>query len=501
MGSESQTTAAVGWQNSVHQLQDPSLVITSAFIDGEWVQKENTFSVYEPSTGEILSAVANVTKADFVDAINSATLAQAEYYESTTGPQRGQMLRAWYERIQQNAHDLATILCYENGKTYAEARGEVDYAASFVRWFAEEASRTYGDTIPSQQQDTVVMTVKQPIGVCGIITPWNFPAAMVTRKVSLALAAGCSVVIKPPSETPHTCLALVRLAVESGLPGKCIQVCPTLDRLATLELVTNPKIAKISFTGSTAVGKMLAELAATTLKKVSLELGGNAPFIVFDDADLDTAVEGAMVCKFRCSGQTCVCANRLLVQEGIAPQFIAALVAKVDQLRVGRGMDSATTQGPLVNAAAVEKVAEHVQDAVLKGAHVATGGRRPTGAGFFYPPTVVTRVTREMKVFREETFGPLAAVMTFKTEAQAVVLANETETGLSGYFFTRDINRALRVGRRLQCGMIGVNTGKISACETPFGGIKESGYGREGSRYGMDEYQTIKAITIGNIDL
>ncbi|KAL2793812.1 Aldehyde/histidinol dehydrogenase [Aspergillus keveii] len=481
------------------QLRDPSLVISDAFIDGEWVHMDNTFPVYEPSTGEILSSVANVTKADFIDAINSATPAQADFYESTTGPQRGRLLRAWFDRIQQNMDDLATLLSYENGKTYMEAKGEVEYAASFVRWFAEEASRTYGDTIPSQRQNTVIMTIKQPVGVCGIITPWNFPAAMVTRKVAPALAAGCSVVIKPPSETPHTCLALVKLAVESGIPGKCIQVCPTRDRLATLELATNPKIAKISFTGSTGVGKILAELATKTLKKVSLELGGNAPFIVFNDADIDTAVEGAMASKFRCSGQTCVCANRLLVQEGIAAKFTAALVARVEQLKVGPGMDKTTTQGPLVNAAAVNKVREHVEDAVFKGAKVATGGRPPNSPGFFYPPTVVTGVTKEMKVFREETFGPLAPIITFKTEAEAVELANDTETGLSGYFFTRDVNRALRVGRRLQCGMVGVNTGNISACETPFGGIKESGYGREGSKYGMDEYQVIKAITIGNI--
>ncbi|BCS25012.1 NAD-dependent succinate-semialdehyde dehydrogenase [Aspergillus puulaauensis] len=481
-------------------LSDPSLLICDAFIDGEWEEKDRTFPVYEPSTGQQLSSVASVDEADFRRAIDSAVDAQATYYDTTTAAQRGSLLRAWFDRIQGNAEDLAKILCYENGKTYAEAMAEIEYAASFIRWFGEEASRTYGDTIPSTAPHAVVMTIKQPIGVCGIITPWNFPAAMITRKVGPALAAGCSVVIKPPSETPHTCLALAKLAIESGLPAKCMQVCPTKDRTASLQLALSPKVAKLSFTGSTRVGKMLAELASKTVKKVSLELGGNAPFIVFDDADVDLAVEGAMACKFRCTGQTCVCANRIIVQDGIAKAFTAALVARVNQLQMGRGMGKGVTQGPLINATAVEKIQDHVNDAVSKGGHVETGGKRPETPGFFFAPTVISGVTAEMKVSSEETFGPLAPIFTFRSEDEAIAMANDTEFGLSGYFFCRNISRTMRVAHRLQCGMIGVNTGKISACETPFGGIKQSGYGREGSKYGMDEYQIIKAITIGNTD-
>ncbi|OQU97219.1 hypothetical protein CLAIMM_03186 isoform 2 [Cladophialophora immunda] len=395
---------------------------------------------------------------------------------------------------------VATILSLENGKTYAEAEGEVVYAASFVSWFAEEATRSYGVTIPSSTANTSVFTTKEPVGVCGIITPWNFPAAMITRKIAPALGAGCAVVIKPPSETPFTCLALTKLAVEAGLPGSVIQVCPTKNREAALELATNPLVRKISFTGSTAVGKMLAKLAAGTLKRVSLELGGNAPFIVFKDADLDLAVEGAMFCKFRCSGQTCVCANRLLVQNEVVPEFTKRLVAKVSALSNGPGLDPKTTQGPLVNKAAVQKVASHVQDAVDKGAKVEIGGTPGSGDGFYYVPTVLSGVTKDMLVANDETFGPLAPIFGFETEGEAVELANNTEFGLAGYFFSRDVNRIMRVSQQLQVGMVGVNTGKISAAEAPFGGVKESGYGREGSLHGMDEYQVIKSVTIGNQD-
>lgn len=398
---------------------------------------------------------------------------------------------------------MATILCLENGKTFSEAEGEVAYAASFINWFSEEATRSYGDVIPSSMPDTTVLTMKQPIGVCGIITPWNFPAAMITRKIAPALAAGCAVVIKPPSETPHTALALAKLAVEAGVPAECVQVCPTRDREAATELATSELIQKLSFTGSTDVGKMLAKLAAGTLKRVSLELGGNAPFIVFEDANLDLAVEGAMICKFRCSGQTCVCANRLLVHKAVAKDFTAKLVARVSALRMGSGFDPTTTQGPLVNRAAVEKVGQHVRDALSKGAQLATGGARPDAAshpGYFYAPTVLTGVTTDMQVASDETFGPLAPIFEFEGEEEALTLANDTAFGLAGYFFSKDIGRIMRVASRLQCGMVGVNTGKISASETPFGGIKESGYGREGSKYGMAEYEVIKAVTIGNLN-
>ncbi|RFU34904.1 hypothetical protein B7463_g1441, partial [Scytalidium lignicola] len=484
--------------NPLANLEDKSLFICDAFVDGVWVKAENTFEVFEPVTGKPFSKVTSLGKSEFNKAIESAKVAQKAYYESTTASQRGALLRKWYELVIANKKDLATILCLENGKTFIEAEGEVVYAANFISWFAEEAPRSYGDVIPSSTPNTTVITMKQPIGVCGIITPWNFPAAMITRKIAPALAAGCSVVVKPPKETPHTCLALTKLAVEAGIPPKCIQVCTTSDRQAATELATNPIISKLSFTGSTTVGKMLAKLAAGTLKKCSLELGGNAPFIVFDDADLDLAVEGAMICKFRGSGQTCVCANRLLVQKGVAKEFTAKLVAKVNALKMGSGFHPQSTQGPLVNKAAVDKVEQHVQDALSKGGRLEAGGKRLQSTGFFFQPTVISGATVDMLFASDETFGPLAGIFEFVTEDEAIELANNTEFGLAGYFFSKDVGRVLRVAQQLECGMVGVNTGKISAAEAPFGGIKESGYGREGSKYGMAEYETIKSITIGN---
>ncbi|OAA65406.1 Aldehyde/histidinol dehydrogenase [Niveomyces insectorum RCEF 264] len=484
-------------------LSDKSLFISSALYEGKWHDTEKTFEVFDPVTGKAFSKVANLDRPAIKAAIQSAKEAQQKYYWSTTAAQRGASLRRWFDLCIANKKDLATILCLENGKTFSEAEGEVVYAASFISWFSEEAVRSYGDVIPSSTQHTTIMTLKQPIGVCGIITPWNFPAAMITRKIAPALAAGCAVVIKPPSETPHTALALAKLAIDAGIPAECIQVCPTKDREAATELATSELVNKISFTGSTNVGKMLAKLAAGTLKRVSLELGGNAPFIVFEDADLDLAVEGAMICKFRCSGQTCVCANRLLVHKSVAAAFAAKLVARVSALQMGSGFEPATTQGPLVNDAAVKKVAEHVHDALAKGAKVATGGSPPPKEslpGFFFTPTILTGVTTEMQVARDETFGPLAPIFEFETEAEAIALANGTEFGLAGYFFSKNIGRIMRVATRLECGMVGVNTGKISAAETPFGGIKESGYGREGSKYGMAEYEVIKSVTIGNLD-
>lgn len=416
---------------------------------------------------------------------------------------------------------MAAILCLENGKTIAEAKGEIAYAASFIAWFAEEAPRAYGDTIPSSTSNTVVMTVKEPVGVCGIITPWNFPAAMITRKIAPALASGCAVVIKPPSETPFTCLALTKLAIRAGLPPRVIQVCPTKDRQVASEIATHPLVRKISFTGSTGVGKGLAKLAAGTLKKVSLELGGNAPFIVFNDADVGLAVEGTMMSKFRCSGQTCVwfvpascpskhqlrqgkanygnSANRIYVQRETLEAYTTQLVKKVAELRLGPGLHASSTQGPLINSAAVEKVKQHIADAVSKGGRVEIGGHAPGERGFFIEPTVISGATEDMAVATEETFGPLAPIFVFDTEDEVVELANRTEFGLAGYFYSSNISRVMRVAQKLQIGMCGVNTGKISAAESPFGGVKESGYGLEGSKYGMAEYQTIKSITIGNI--
>ncbi|KAM6536128.1 hypothetical protein FALCPG4_005646 [Fusarium falciforme] len=483
------------------KLQDPSLLVTTGLISGEWLAMEGkAFPVYEPSSGAAFRDCANLGRQDFVDAIESAEAGTKRFYEETTAAQRGAILRKWFDLVIANVQDLATILSLENGKTYAEAKGEVIYAASFISWFAEEATRSYGDTIPSSYSNATVLTYKEPVGVCGIITPWNFPAAMITRKVAPAIAAGCSVVIKPPSETPFSALALAKHALDAGVPTSCIHVVPTKDRAATMELATNPKVKKLSFTGSTDVGKMLTCAAAGTMKRVSMELGGNAPFIVFDDADLDQAVEAAMVCKYRCSGQTCVCANRLLVHEKVVDDFTKRLVKRLQTLKLGRGIDEGVTQGPLVNSAAVQKIDGHVRGAIRKGAILRTGGKRPEGlSGFFYEPTVLTNATTQMDVARDETFGPLAAIFAFKAEDEAVNISNVSEYGLATYLMSKDIGRVFRVARRLECGMLGVNTGLISAAESPFGGVKESGMGREGSKYGLAEYQNIKAITIGNL--
>ncbi|KAK7743954.1 hypothetical protein SLS62_010416 [Diatrype stigma] len=480
----------------VNKLRDAGLFIEKAFVDGQWTTKDTQFDVL----GTVLGRMPSLDRDDFQAAIRSASAAQPKFFESTTGAARGALLRKWSDLILTNVDDIATIMSLENGKTIGEAKGETAYAASFISWFAEEATRSYGTTIPSSSPDTTLLTIREPVGVCGIITPWNFPAAMITRKVGPAIAAGCSVVIKPPSETPFTCMALVKLALEAGIPPQLIQVCPTKDRAAATELATNPLVNKISFTGSTGVGKMLAKLAAGTLKKVSLELGGNAPFIVFDDANLDIAAEGAMFCKFRCSGQTCVCANRLYVQKSAVKSFTEKLVQKVAALKMGAGLDPSTTQGPLVNKAAVEKAQSHVDDALKKGAKLEIGGKpRQDSPGYFFEPTVVSGVTTEMVVSKDETFGPLAPIFVFETEDEVVRLANDTEFGLAGYFFSCDVGRAWRVAQRLQVGMVGVNTGKISAAEAPFGGVKESGYGKEGSLYGLADYQNIKSITFGNL--
>ncbi|KAH7347013.1 aldehyde dehydrogenase domain-containing protein [Pyrenochaeta sp. MPI-SDFR-AT-0127] len=470
-------------------------------VGGSWRLATNnkTFSVYEPSSGQVLAQCSDFGHQDFIDAIEVAEAGFREFSASTTAKERGTLLRRWYDLIMANVNDLAVILSLENGKTIAEARSEVVMAASYVSWFSEEATRAYGDTIPSSFPNTTVLTIREPVGVCGIITPWNFPAAMITRKIAPAFAAGCSVVIKPPSETPFSAIALAKLALESGIPASIFHVVPTKDRQASLELATNPKVKKLSFTGSTKVGKMLTRLAAGTMKKVSMELGGNAPFIVFEDANLDRAVEGALLAKFRCAGQTCVCANRIYVQESVSEAFATTLGERVKQFTLGKGIEKGTTMGPLVNAAAVQKVSRQVNDAIAKGATLLAGGRAPNKNGFFYEPTILTGATNDMEVARDETFGPLAAIFSFRSEEDVLRLANATEFGLAGYFYSQDVGRVMRIARRLECGMVGVNTGLITACESPFGGIKESGIGIEGSRHGLSEYQNLKGITIRNL--
>ncbi|OBT82649.1 hypothetical protein VE02_07937 [Pseudogymnoascus sp. 03VT05] len=419
------------------KLKNPDLFVSSGLVAGEWTVAADgkTFSVFEPSSAQVLHECADLGEQDFIDAIDSAENGTRNFYENTTARERGAILRKFHDLMLSNEEDLALILSLENGKPVAEATGEIKYAASFVSWFADEATRSYGDTIPSSYKDTEVLTFNEPVGVCAIITTWNFPAAMITRKIAPALAAGCSVVIKPPRETPFSALALAKLALAAGIPSNCIHVVPTSDREAALQLATNPKVKKLSFTGLTGVGKMLTKLGAGTMKSVSMELGGNAPFIVFDDANIDQAVSGAMICKFRSSGQTCVCANHILVHENVKDAFIAKLVKKVEELKLGRGIQSDTTQGPLINAAAVKKVASHVKDALSKGVVLHSGGDTPKQLpGYFYEPTVISNITPEMDVAHDEMFGPLAAIFTFNTEEQALQLANATGIW-SGWLF------------------------------------------------------------------
>ncbi|KAL4870280.1 hypothetical protein BDV12DRAFT_184672 [Aspergillus spectabilis] len=445
-------------------IKNRDLFNTRGLVAGSWKVPADgkSFPVYEHSCGEILRQCSDFGHQDFVDATD----------------ERGE-LEKWYELILENVDDLATILSLENGKIYSEATGEGKMAASYVSWFAEEATRSYGSTIPSSFKNTTVLTFREPVGVCGIITPWDFPAAMITRKIAPAFAAGCSVVIKAPSETLFSAIALAKLAVDAGIPREVVHVVPTKDRQARLELAVKPKVKKLSFTGSTG--------------KVSMELGGNAPFIVFADADLDAAVEGAMVAKFRCAGQTCICANQIYVQRSIIDIFTAKLVARASKLTLGKGIERGTALGPLVNAAAVQKVSHQVHDAVSKGAVLKIGGTQPTGTstsanGFFFEPTILINATKEMEVAHDEILE------------ETVELANDTEFGLAGSFYSRDIGRVMRVAR-LECGMVGVNAGLMTACESPFGGVKESGVGIEGSKYGLGEYQNVKGVTIGGLDV
>ena len=483
------------------QLNDATLLRQQCYIDGTWVDADNiaTLAVTNPANQAALGTVPKMGRSETHRAIDAAQSALPAW-RAKTAKERAAILRQWYELMMANQEDLAVIMTSEQGKSLTEARGEVAYAASFLEWFAEEGKRVYGETIPQHQNDKRIVVLKEPVGVCAAITPWNFPAAMITRKVGPALAAGCTMVVKPATLTPYSALALCELAERAGLPTGVLNVITGSSAEIGAELTANPVVRKLSFTGSTAVGKQLMAQCAETIKKVSLELGGNAPFIVFDDADLDAAVEGAMISKYRNTGQTCVCANRLLVQDGVYDAFADKLAAAVSALNVGDGMQTGVNQGPLIDFAAVEKVEEHIQDALAKGAQVAVGGERHTLGGTFFQPTVLINVDPEMKVANEETFGPVAPLFRFQTDAEAIELANATEFGLAAYFYSRDIGRIWRVAESLESGMIGINTGLISTEVAPFGGVKESGIGREGSRHGIDEYLEMKYLCIGGID-
>lgn len=481
------------------RLADPSLLETRAYVNGAWVQKDATFDVTNPANGQVIAQVADLDVADTKLAIDAAYAAKADW-AAWTGKERAGVLRKWYDLIVANADDLATILTAEMGKPWPEARGEIIYGASFIEWFAEEAKRIYGDVIPGHQRDKRIVVLKQPIGVVGSITPWNFPNAMIARKVAPALAVGCTFVARPAELTPLSALAMAVLAERAGIPAGVFNVIPSSDSAGVgKELCANDKVAKITFTGSTRVGKILMSQCSDTIKKMSLELGGNAPFIVFDDADLDAAVEGAMIAKFRNNGQTCVCANRIYVQDAVYDAFAAKLAVKTKGLNVGDGFADGVTTGPLINDAAVAKVEDHIADAVSKGARVALGGARADLGGSFFQPTVLTGVTTDMKVAKEETFGPVAPLFRFTNEAEVVAMANDSEFGLAAYFYSRDLARVWRVAEALESGMVGINTGLISTEVAPFGGVKQSGLGREGSKYGTEDYLEIKYLCMGEI--
>ncbi len=480
-------------------LKDPGLLETRAFVNGRWIAHARKFDVYDPATGNLLAQVADLDANATAKAVDAAHEA-GPGWAAMTGKERGGQLRKLYDLMLENADDLATILTAEMGKPRAEARGEILYGASFIEWFAEEAKRVYGEVIPGHQRDTRIMVLKQPVGVVGSITPWNFPNAMIARKLAPALAAGCTLVARPSELTPLSALAIAVLAERAGLPAGVLNVVPSTDAKGVgKELCINPRVRKITFTGSTRVGKILMEQAAGTIKKMSLELGGNAPFIVFDDADLDAAVEGAMIAKFRNNGQTCVCANRIYVQSGLYDRFAAAMTRRVGDLRVGNGFDAGVTTGPMISEAAVRKVEAHIVDAVDKGAQVTVGGARSDAGGVFFEPTVLRNVRHDMRVCHEETFGPLAALVRFETEADVIGMANDSDFGLASYFFASDLSRVWRVAEALECGMVGVNTGLISTEVAPFGGIKQSGLGREGSKHGIDDYLEIKNVCMGRI--
>jgi succinate-semialdehyde dehydrogenase / glutarate-semialdehyde dehydrogenase len=481
-------------------LKDMTLFRERAYIDGTWVDADanGTIAVRNPANGAAIGTIPRLGVAETRRAIDAAARAFPAW-SAKTAKDRAIILRRWYDLIMANQDDLAVLMTTEQGKPLAEAKGEVAYAAAFIEWFGEEGKRVYGDTIPQHQPDKRIIVVKQPIGVVACITPWNFPAAMITRKVGPALAAGCTVVVKPATQTPYSAFALAELAERAGVPKGVINVVTGTASEIGGEMTSNPTVRKLSFTGSTEIGKKLMEQCAGTVKKLSLELGGNAPFIVFDDADLDAAVEGAIASKYRNTGQTCVCANRFLVHDKVYDNFTQKLVAAVGKLKVGNGLESGVTQGPLIDAKAVEKVEQHVKDATSKGAKIVIGGKRHALGGTFFEPTVLTDVNPQMAVAREETFGPVAPLFRFANEQDAIRLANDTEFGLAAYFYGRDIGRVWRVAEALEYGIVGINTGIISTEVAPFGGVKESGVGREGSKYGLEEFLEVKYLCMGGI--
>jgi succinate-semialdehyde dehydrogenase/glutarate-semialdehyde dehydrogenase len=482
-------------------LSDPTLLRSAAYVDGHWVGADDgsEFEVRNPATGDAVGTVPDLGAGETRRAIDAANAAWPAWRE-LAAKERSKLLRRWFDLIIENRDDLARLITAEQGKPLKEATGEVNYGASYIEWFAEEAKRLYGDVIPAPSAGRRYIIIRQPVGVVAAITPWNFPLAMITRKAGPALAAGCTMLLKPAEATPLSALALAELAARAGIPAGVFNVLTTSsgERVGD-ELVASPIVRKLSFTGSTHVGKHLLRGCADTVKKVSMELGGNAPFIVFDDADLDAAVEGAMASKFRNSGQTCVCANRFLVQAGVYDEFASRLAAAVGELQLGNGLDEGVTQGPLIDAAAVEKVAQHIDAAVAGGAGLSCGGAKHALGGTFFEPTVLTGVTPDMRIATEETFGPVAPLIRFKSEDEAIAIANDTKAGLASYIYSGDVGRAWRVAERLEYGMVGINSGVISSEVIPFGGVKESGLGREGSRYGMDEFVEMKYLSFGGI--
>ncbi len=482
-------------------LKDPALFRQQCYVDGRWIDADSgkTVAVDNPATGEILGTVPNMGAAETRRAIEAANAAFPAW-RAKTAKERAAILRKWFDLMMANQEDLARLMTAEQGKPLAESRGEISYAASFIEWFAEEGKRVYGDVIPQHQADKRIIVLKEPIGVCAAITPWNFPAAMITRKAGPALAAGCTMVVKPATATPYSALAMAELAERAGVPKGVLSVLTGSASAIGGEMTSNPLVRKLTFTGSTETGKKLMAQCAGTVKKTSMELGGNAPFIVFDDAELDAAVDGAIASKYRNAGQTCVCANRLLVQDKVYDAFAAKLAEKVKAMKVGNGMDAGVVQGPLIDAAAVAKVEEHIGDAVSKGAKILTGGKRHSLGGRFFEPTVLANVDTTMKVTREETFGPVAPLFRFKDEKEAIRLANDTEFGLAAYFYGRDLGRVWRAAEALEYGIVGINTGIISTEVAPFGGVKESGIGREGSKYGIEDYLVVKYLCVGGVD-
>jgi len=482
-------------------ISDPSLMKTGAYINGEWVNADQggTLPVSNPATGEVVAEVANCGAAETRRAIEAAGAAQKSWRQRTV-KERAAILRNWFNLMMENQEDLARILTAEQGKPLAEARGEIAYGANYVEWFSEEGKRVYGDTIPQPSNDKRLICIKQPVGVVACITPWNFPNAMLTRKLAPALAAGCTVVCKPANATPLSAYAIAELAERAGVPAGVINVVTGRTAEIGKELTSNPIVRKLTFTGSTPVGKQLMAECAGTVKRTSMELGGNAPFIVFDDADLDAAVAGAMASKYRNAGQTCVCSNRILVQESIYDEFAGKMLSAIGDLKLGNGAEEGITVGPLINDGAANDVMGFIDDAVGKGANVAAGGRRSSLGSCFVEPTLLTNVTDDMRVFREEIFGPVAPLFKFSTEEEAIAMANDTEFGLACYFYARDIGRIWRVAEALEYGIVGINEGIISNEMAPFGGVKESGQGREGSKYGLDDYLEIKYMCMGGID-